>query len=126
MRIADFNPYTAWTMAIDPEATGRAWRQKRLALGLTQDQLALIFELAELGTTMSKAAISAVEHGKHTPSIHHAMFFAGLCGCPVEDLVVTFGRSRDSEARDRVAPSPKFHIYNKQEHPYEAGALVCT
>lgn len=116
MTTSDFNAYSAWKMAIDPIATGKAWRQKRRELNLSQDQLSLIFELAELGIGMSKAAISAVEHGKHTPSIHHAFFFAALCGCPVEDLVVTCGRSHEAEDGDQVAPLIISYVYVLDEH----------
>lgn len=116
MNVNSFDPRSAWRMAIDPIATGKAWRQKRRELNLSQDQLSLIFELAELGIGMSKAAISAVEHGKHVPSIHHAFFFAVLCGCPVEDLVVTCGRSREANDIDQVAPLTTSHVYVLDEH----------
>lgn len=104
MNTNSFNPYAAWKMAIDPIATGKAWRHKRRELSLSQDDLALIFALAEMDVAMSKSAISAVENGKHTPSIHHAFFFAELCGCPVEELVVTYRRSREADGRDQLPP----------------------
>lgn len=104
MNTNSFNPYSAWKMAIDPIATGKAWRHKRRELSLSQDDLALIFELAEMDIAMSKSAISAVENGRHTPSIHHAFFFAELCGYPVEELVVTYRRSREADGRDQLPP----------------------
>ena len=104
MKTSDFEPRTAWKDTVDPIATGRAWRQKRKELHLSQDDLSLIFELAEMGINMSKAAISAVENGKHKPSLDHAIFFAALCKCPVEELVVTCGRSREADDRDQLPP----------------------
>ena len=102
MKTSDFEPRSAWKNAVDPIATGKAWRQKRKELHLSQDDLSLIFELAEMGINMSKAAISAVENGKHKPSLDHVIFFAALCACPVEELVVTCGRSREADDRDQL------------------------
>lgn len=98
MELNSFDRYSAWKMGIDPVATGEAWNRKRKEMQLSQDALSLIFEEADM--SMSKAAISAVENGKHSPSIHHAFFFAELCGCLVEDLVVTYRRSREADDRD--------------------------
>ena len=104
MSYTTFDPYSAWEWAIDPVATGKAWRKMRLEHHLSQGELSLIFEEAELGVGMSKAAISAVENGKHLPSLHHAFFFAALCDCPVEALVVTCGRSREADDHDQGSP----------------------
>lgn len=114
MTYQSFDPYSAWDLAIDPEATGKAWRRKRKKNHLSQDGLSEIF--IAVGMPMSKAAISAVENGKHLPSIHHAFLFAGLCECQVEDLVITYRRSRESDDLDQVVPL-KFNIYiNTDEH----------
>lgn len=109
MRNYSFDPYSAWKMGIDPVATGKAWRQKRRDEQLTQEALSDIFDAADM--PMSKSAISAVENGKHTPSIHHAFFFAELCGCLVEDLVVTYRRSFEAADRDQVAPFTLQYVY---------------
>ena len=118
MNYYSFIPYSAWKMGIDPDATGKAWRKNRQKMHLSQDALSDIFEAA--GMPMSKAAISAVENGKHVPSIHHAFFFAELCfaefgHCLVEDLVVTYRRSREADDRDQVTPLiiPYFHVFDE-------------
>lgn len=95
-----FNPYLAWQMGIDPEATGKAWRRKRKEMHLSQDELSDIFEAADM--RMSKSAISQIETGKHKPSIDNAFFFAELCDCLVEDLVVTYRRSCGDVDHDQV------------------------
>ena len=65
MTYQSFDPYSAWDLAIDLEATGKAWRRKRKERHLSQDGLSEIFCAADM--PMSKAAISAVENGKHLP-----------------------------------------------------------
>lgn len=108
MKNIKFDPRSAWKMTIDPVETGKAWRRKRRELNLSQDLLSDIFESSEIdGIGMSKAAISAVENGKHVPSIHNAFFFASLCGCPVEELIVTYGRAREATPHDQLPDQNK-------------------
>ncbi len=124
MTYQSFDPYSAWDLAIDLEATGKAWRRKRKERHLSQDGLSEIFCAADM--PMSKAAISAVENGKHLPSIHHLFFFAGLCECQIEDLVITYRRSRESDDLDQV-DSFKFNmIYRRTFAKCKCSSFFCT
>ena len=57
----------------------RALRERRQALGLTQAELAA-------AASVSRPLVSAVEAGRHRPSVHAALALARALGTSVEDL----------------------------------------
>jgi transcriptional regulator with XRE-family HTH domain len=59
-------------------ALGRTIRRRRVALGMTQAQLA---------APLTRAYASSVEHGRVTPSLASLILFAGRLGIPVAELL---------------------------------------
>lgn len=89
----------AYLMGVDLEATGKQLRKKRLEFNLTQEKLSDLFERG--GDSVSKNAISTWETGKKLPTLSHVVFLAELYGCTIDELVLSFRRSRDAEAQDQ-------------------------
>lgn len=96
----------AWLMGIDPDATGKQLRSKRCSFNLTQEGLSELFEKG--GDSASKNAISTWETGKKLPSLAHIVFLAELYRCSLDELVISYRRSR--EVSDRDQPVPLYQI----------------
>lgn len=93
------NYATAWLMGIDPVTTGKQLRSMRRAHHLTQEYLSELFEAG--GDSASRNAISTWETGKKLPSLTHIVFLAELYGCKLDELVITYRRSRENDDRDQ-------------------------
>ncbi|MBC5742747.1 helix-turn-helix transcriptional regulator [Lachnospiraceae bacterium MD308] len=102
MKKLTINYATAWLMGIDPDATGQQLRSMRRAHHLTQESLSELFENG--GDPVSKNAISTWETGKKLPSLPHVVFLAELYGCTLDELVLSYRRSRDEDDRDQPVP----------------------
>lgn len=92
----------AWLMGIDPVATGKQLRSKRREFNLSQENLSEVF--FEAGDSASRNAISTWETGKKLPTLAHMVFLAELFDCTLDELVLSYRRSRDDEARDLPVP----------------------
>lgn len=109
----------AWLMGIDPVATGRQLRSMRRKHNLTQEMLSRLFE--EGYDSASRVAISNWETGKKLPSLEHVVFLAELYGCSLDELVVSYRRSRVTE--DCGQPVPLlvitfFYLIYRGEHVF--------
>ena len=100
---------TAWLMGIDPISTGRRLRSMRRVNDLTQEKLSELFEQG--GDPASKNAISTWETGKKLPSLSHLVFLSELYRCKLDELVVTYRRSREDDDRDEPVPFLIMNIY---------------
>lgn len=96
------NPKTAWLMGVDPVATGEKLQTKRTGFNLTREGLSVLLE--EAGESVSAQAIYKWEKGKSLPTLSHLTVLTGLYGCNLDELVVTFQRSRESAERDQPVP----------------------
>ncbi len=94
----------AWLMGLDLIATGRQLRKKRLEHGYTQEQLSERFEQG--GDSASRNTIICWEGGKKCISLPHVVFLAELYHCPIDELVLSYRRSRerDDDERDQLVP----------------------
>lgn len=95
---------TTWLMGFDPVATGQQLRRMRRANDLTQEALSEVFELA--GDSASRVTISNWENGRKVPTIFHLVFLAELYGCSLDELVLSYRRSRDAGDGDQPSPFP--------------------
>lgn len=88
---------------VDLVATGRRLRYYRLRSNLTQDALSEVIS-SNCRHSASKNAISAWENGRKLLSMSHAVFLGCLYGCPIDELVVSIGRSREIDGQDPARP----------------------
>lgn len=96
------NPKTAWLMGVDPVATGVRLQNKRTEFSLTRERLSGLFD--EIGSSASPQAIYKWETGKSTPTLSRLVILACLYDCSLDELVVTYQRSRESAERDQLVP----------------------
>ncbi len=99
MKIVSINYANAWLMGIDPIATGRQLKKLRRDHHLTQEFLSELFEQG--GDSASRVIISMWENGKKLPTLSHIVFLAELYGCRLDELVVSYRRSREADDRDQ-------------------------
>lgn len=90
---------TAWLMGIDPVATGNLLRDMRCKANLSQEGLSWLFEKA--GDSASRVTISNWETGKKLPTLSHLVFLAELYECSLDELVMSFRRSREHQGHDQ-------------------------
>lgn len=105
MKKLTINYATAWLMGIDLITTGKQLKAQRLAHSLTQEDLSELFEQG--GDSASRAIISMWENGKKLPSLPHVVFLAELYGCSLDELVISYRRSREADDRDQPVPLKK-------------------
>lgn len=92
----------SWLMGIDPDATGRQLKKLRRAHGMTQEFLSELFE--RCGDSASRVVISMWETGKKLPSLSHMVFLAELYGCSLDELIISYRRSRETDDDDQLVP----------------------
>ena len=92
----------SWLMGFDPVATGRQLKRKRLEHDLTQSRLSELFEAC--GEQASRNTISCWESGRKYITLSHVVFLAELYNCTLDELVLSYRRSRESEDRDQPVP----------------------
>lgn len=78
-------------------ATGEQLYQHRRKANLTQEYLAELLDV-------SRVIISMWESGRKMPSWTHMVNLAKLYGCTLDELVVTYQRSRERDDRDQPVP----------------------
>ena len=108
--IIDYVYKHAADWGVDPEATGRQLKQLRRQNNFTQKDLSELFDYC-YDTTATREYISIVESGKQVPSIHFLVFLCELYGCSLDELVVSYRRSRESEDRDQPVPLEKYIFF---------------
>lgn len=102
MKNVTINYAKSWLMGIDPVATGRQLKKLRRDRGITQEFLSELFE--RCGDSASRVIISMWETGKKLPSLSHMVFLAELYGCSLDELVISYRRSRETEDEDQLVP----------------------
>ena len=88
---------------VDLAATGRRLRCYRLHNNLTQDALSDVIS-NKCKHSASKNAISAWENGKKLLSLSHAVFLSRLYNCPIDELVISVGQSREIDEQNPARP----------------------
>lgn len=111
MKNVTINYATAWLMGVNPVATGEQLRKLRREHNLTQEQLSELFEQG--GDSASRVIISMWENGKRLPSLSHIVFLAELYGCSIDELVISYRRSRELAERDQPVPHYKYNLIIK-------------
>lgn len=91
---------------VNRRATGEQFYQHRRKANLTQEQLAELLDV-------SRVIISTWESGRKMPSWTHLVNLAKLYGCTLDELVVTYQRSRERDDRDQPVPLLKYYIYRR-------------
>ena len=109
MKNVSINYAKAWLMGIDPTATGRQLKKLRQAHHLTQEYLSELFEQG--GDSASRVIISMWENGKKLPTLSHIVFLAELYDCALDELVISYRRSREDDDRDQPVPLLIFNDY---------------
>lgn len=99
MKTISINYAKAWLMGIDPTATGRQLKKLRQTHHLTQEFLSELFEQG--GDSASRVIISMWENGKKLPTLSHIVFLAELYDCALDELVISYRRSRGDGDRDQ-------------------------
>lgn len=95
--------FQSWEAGVDLIATGRQLRKFRLLSHFTQECLSDVI-CTGCDYSASKNAISAWETGKKLPSLHHVVFLSELYRCRIDELVISYRRSRESADRDQLVP----------------------
>lgn len=98
--IRHFQP---WEAGVDLIATGRQLRKFRLLNHFTQERLSDVI-CKGCDYSASKNAISAWETGKKLPSMYHVVFLSELYRCRIDELVISYRRSREGADRDQLVP----------------------
>lgn len=103
--------FIPWEAGVDLVATGRQLRKFRLRNNLSQ---ACLSEIICNGCdySASENAISAWENGKKLLSLPHVVFLSELWGCQIDELIISYRRSREAADRDQPVPL-KLSIYRK-------------
>ncbi len=101
--IIDYVYKHAADWGIDPVATGKQLKEHRRQHNLTQKDLSELFDYC-YDTTATREYISILESGKQIPSIHFLVFLCELYACSLDELVVSYRRSYESEDRDQPVP----------------------
>lgn len=92
----------SWLMGIDPEATGKQLKSMRRMRGYTQEYLSELFEFN--GESASKGIISQWENGKKMPTLAHVVFLSELYNCSLDELIVSYRRSKERGDEDQLVP----------------------
>ena len=92
----------SWLMGIDPDATGRQLKKLRCDRGITQERLSDLF--GRCGDSASRVVISMWENGKKLPSLSHMVLLSELYGCSLDELVVSYRRSREIGDDNQLVP----------------------
>ncbi len=102
--VRTINYADSWLMGLDPIATGRQLRRKRLESGRTQEELSETFE--RYGESASRNTIGCWERGIKCISLAHVVFLSELYHCPIDELVFSYRRSRqrENDGRDQLVP----------------------
>ncbi len=95
MKKFTINYAEAWLMGIDPISTGSQLKKLRQAHHLTQEYLSELFEQG--GDSASRVIISMWENGKKLPTLSHMVFLSELYGCSLDELVISYRRSKERE-----------------------------
>lgn len=82
---------------VNRRATGEQLYQYRRKANFTQEYLAELLDV-------SRVIISTWESGRKMPSWTHMVNLAKLYGCSLDELVVTYQRSRERDDRDQPVP----------------------
>ena len=90
----------SWLMGIDPIATGRQLKKLRRDREITQEFLSELFE--RYGESASRVVISMWETGKKLPSLSHMVFLAELYDCSLDELIISYRRSREAGDDDQL------------------------
>ncbi len=106
MKNVTINYAKARLMGIDPIATGRQLKKLRREHHLTQEYLSELFEQGFY--SVSRVSISAWENSKKLPKLDHLVFLSELYGCSLDELVISYRRSRESADRDQPVP---YYLY---------------
>jgi transcriptional regulator with XRE-family HTH domain len=114
MKKVTINYAKSWLMGIDPVATGRQLKKLRRENGFTQECLSEQFE--RCGDSASRVIISMWESGKKLPSLSHMVFLAELYGCSLDELVISYRRSRETEEDDQLVPLIITYFYVIEEY----------
>lgn len=85
-----------------PIGNGVRLQNKRTEFSLTRERLSGLFD--EVGSSASPQAIYKWETGKSTPTLSRLVILACLYDCSLDELVVTYQRSRESAERDQLVP----------------------
>lgn len=108
--IIDYVYKHAADWGIDPVATGRQLKELRRQHNLTQKDLSELFDYC-YDTSATREYISILESGKQIPSIHFLVFLCELYACSLDELVVSYRRSYESEDRDQPVPLVNYIFY---------------
>lgn len=92
--------FIPWEAGVDLIATGRQLRKFRLRNHLSQEHLSEII-CNGCDFSASKNAISSWETGKKLLSLPHVVFLSELWGCRIDELVISYRRSREAAGRDQ-------------------------
>ena len=95
--------FQPWEAGTDLIATGKQLRKFRLRNHFTQESLSDVI-CKGCDYSASKNAISTWETGKKLLSMAHAVFLSELYGCRIDDLVISYRRSREGAERDQIVP----------------------
>lgn len=95
--------FQPWEAGVDFIATGKQLRKFRLLNHFTQEHLSEVI-CKGCDYSASKNAISTWETGKKLPSLHHVVFLSELFGCRIDQLVISYRRSRESADLDQLVP----------------------
>ena len=95
--------FRPWEAGVDLIATGKQLREFRLRNHFTQEHLSEVI-CRGCDFSASKNAISTWETGKKLLSLHHVVFLSELYGCRIDQLVISYRRSRESADEDQLVP----------------------
>ena len=95
--------FQPWEAGVDLIATGRQLRKYRLDNRFTQESLSAVINRG-CDYSASPNAISGWETGKKLPSLYHVVFLSELYGCRIDQLVISYRRSRESADLDQLVP----------------------
>lgn len=114
---SDISMDRPWEWEPDPEATGRQLRRMRKEHGMSQEALSAVIS-AHCTRSACKNVISKWETGKLLPSLTHVAFLAGLYGCSIDELVMTYGReSADGSDQPVLISVLLFYRFITRLHP---------
>lgn len=102
MKNVTINYAESWLKEIDPIATGRQLKKLRRKHNITQEQLSELF--SDCVSSASRVVISMWENGRRVPSITHVVFLAELYNCSLDELIISYRRSKESGDEDQLVP----------------------
>lgn len=113
----------SWLMGIDPFATGRQLKKLRRDRGITQEFLSELFE--RYGESASRVIISMWETGKKLPSLSHMVFLAELYDCSLDELIISYRRSRETGDDDQLVHFLIEYLHTLTSICYAGARLFC-